>query len=208
MFVVASYTVDTMKTISVLIVEDDARFRAAFTSAILQARDLHLLGAAQDVGDGLDMLDAYRPDVLLVDLGLPSGLRLSLIRHAGERRADGDILLGCVLGDERHVLDAIHAGATGYLLKDSAPSALVEQIRLLRHGGSPISPAIASQLLLRLPAASSALDWSDQEVQLLRWSAQGLSHEEVAQRMAIEPLAVMSRIKRIYRKLQGGHVLR
>jgi DNA-binding NarL/FixJ family response regulator len=215
----ASYTVDIMKTISVLIVEDDARFRAAFTSAILQARDLQLLGAAQDVGDGLDMLDAYRPDVLLVDLGLPSGSGLSLIRHAHERLADCDILVVSVFGDERHVLASIQAGATGYLLKDSSPSALAEQIRLLRRGGSPISPVIACQLLKRLPAGAAALaevgagfddavnapallGLSDQETQVLRWSAQGFSFDEIAQRMAVEPLAVMSSIKRIYRKLQ------
>lgn len=209
-----------MKSISVLIVEDDARFRAAFTSAILQARDLHLLGAAQDVGDGLDMLDAYRPDVLLVDLGLPSGSGLSLIRHAHEKLTDCDILVVSVFGDERHVLASLQAGATGYLLKDASPSALAEQIRLLRRGGSPISPVIARQLLKRLPAGVAALaevgaaagdavsappallGLSDQESQVLRWSAQGFSYEEIAQRMAVEPLAVMSSIKRIYRKLQ------
>jgi DNA-binding NarL/FixJ family response regulator len=214
----ASYTVTIMKTISVLIVEDDARFRAAFTSAILQARDLHLLGAAQDVGDGLDMLDAYRPDVLLVDLGLPSGSGLSLIRHAHEKLADCDIMVVSVFGDERHVLASIQAGATGYLLKDASSTVLVDQIRLLRNGGSPISPVIARQLLKRLPAGSpvlaevsrsadsvnapSLLGLSDQEAQVLRWSAQGFSHEEIAQRMSVDTLAVMGSIKRIYRKLQ------
>ena len=70
---------------SVLIVEDDPRFRETFASAVFSAPDLRLAGVADDLSEGLRLLDAFEPDVLLVDLGLPGGSGIELIRRADER---------------------------------------------------------------------------------------------------------------------------
>ena len=193
-------------TISVLIVEDDERFRAAFASMVGDAPDMALVGSAGDVEPGLRLLRSLRPDVLLVDLGLPSGSGVDLIRYANEHLPDTDVMVVTVFGDEPHVMASLEAGATGYLLKDTPADDLTEQIRSLHSGGSPISPVIARQLLLRLtPQAGPVVDdalLSPQERQVLTLSAKGFSFEEIARMLGVSRHTVMTYVKRSYRKLQ------
>ena len=194
---------------SVLIVEDDLRFRDSFARTISQAHDMTLAGSAADYASGLQQLDK-RPDVLLVDLQLPDGNGIDLIREAARRLPDSDSMVVTVFGDERHVLESIEAGATGYLLKDTPATELVDHIRALRAGGSPISPAIARQLLTRLgsaPAHATAIEaeaispLSDQEIKVLTLSAKGFSYDEIAGLMEVSRHTVQTYVKRSYRKL-------
>lgn len=197
---------------SVLIIEDDARFRDAFASAVALAEDMKLIGSAPDYSTGLALLKKL-PDVMLVDLELPDGNGIGLIREAAKLLPQCDVMVVTVFGDERHVLQSIEAGATGYLLKDLPPAELVEQIRVLRAGGSPISPIIARQLLTRFTAtqadvANSGADndecapLSTQEVKVLSLTAKGYSYDEIAGLMQISRHTVQTYVKRIYRKLQ------
>src|SRR5574337_1923222 len=135
---------------SVLIVEDDPRFREAFTAAVRGAGDLRLAGVAYSLPEGLRLLDVLEPDVLLVDLGLPGGSGIELIRRAGERLPQCESMVVTIFDDDESVLRCIQAGATGYLLKDAREIDIVQQIRVLCSGGSPVSPAIARRLLTRL----------------------------------------------------------
>lgn len=195
-----------MAPISVLIVEDDERLRAAFAAVVSAAPGLRLAATAPDLPPGLRLLDELQPDVLLVDLGLPSGSGIDLIRHARARHPHTEAMVITVFGDEGHVMAALEAGATGYLLKDSDPIELAAAVRTLRAGGSPISPLIARQLLQRLapsgapPGASHLL--SPQERQVLTYSAKGFSFEEVARMLGVSRHTVMTYVKRSYRKLQ------
>lgn len=200
-------THDAGDAASVLIVEDDERFRDAFAASVLGASDLRLVGTAADLPPGLQLLRELRPDVLLVDLGLPSGSGLELIRHAHEHLPQTDVMVVSVFGDEPHVMASLEAGATGYLLKDARPADVAEQIRALHAGGSPISPVIARQLLLRLaPERSTAAGGpallSPQERQVLGYSAKGFSFEEIARMLGVSRHTVMTYVKRSYRKLQ------
>ncbi|MBQ0957339.1 response regulator transcription factor [Ideonella sp. 4Y11] len=195
-----------MEPISVLIVEDDERFRVAFATSVAEAADMRLAGTAGDLAPGLRLLREQRPDVLLVDLGLPSGSGVELIRYANDHLPQTDVMVVSVFGDEPHVMASLEAGATGYLLKDAQAADLTEQIRTLRAGGSPISPVIARQLLLRLtPQSAPVVDealLSPQERQVLTLSAKGFSFEEIARMLEVSRHTVMTYVKRSYRKLQ------
>lgn len=198
-----------MDPISVLIVEDDERFRQAFAATVAAAPDLRLVGAAADLPQGLLLLREFKPQVLLVDLGLPSGSGIELIRHAHAHLPQTDVMVVSVFGDEPHVMASLEAGATGYLLKDTQPADLAEQVRSLRAGGSPISPVIARQLLLRLapdaargPTPGDEALLSPQERQVLTYSAKGFSFEEIARMLGVSRHTVMTYVKRSYRKLQ------
>lgn len=203
-----------MPDFSVLIVEDQARFRDAFQLALASVPDIELLGIAPDLPQGRKLFDQTQPDVLLVDLDLPGGSGIDLIRHAAQTRPQCDVMVISVFGDEQHVLSSIEAGATGYLLKDSLALDLAGQLRTLRSGGSPISPVIARRLLLRLaPGAGSApavplqedesaVALSEQESRVLHLAAKGFTFDEIAQFMQVSPHTVMTYVKRIYRKLQ------
>ena len=198
-----------MPDFSVLIVEDQARFRDAFAHSLSNVIDIELLGIATDLPQGMKMFDQLLPDVLLVDLDLPGGNGIELIRHAARTRPLCDVMVISVFGDEQHVLGSIEAGATGYLLKDSLALDLPSQLRSLRAGGSPISPLIARRLLTRLAPASpavgigheDALALSEQESRVLQLAAKGFTFDEIAQLLSVPPLTVTSHVKQVYRKL-------
>jgi DNA-binding NarL/FixJ family response regulator len=192
---------------AVLLVEDDPAFREGFARAISSAPDLRLAGCAAGFSDGLAALE-QRPDVLLVDLQLPDGNGIDLIRAASARLPQCEIMVVSVFGDERHVLESIAAGATGYLLKDTTAREVVEQIRVLRAGGSPVSPVIARQLLNRLsgsvgppPDPSGQPLLSEQETRVLSLAAKGYSYDEIAKLMSVSRHTVQTYVKRSYRKL-------
>jgi DNA-binding NarL/FixJ family response regulator len=194
----------------VLIVEDDPRILRGFDQAIRASGDLRVAGVASDLPEGLDLFDATKPDVLLVDIGLPSGSGIELIRHAQMTLPSCESMVVTVFADETAVLSCIEAGATGYLLKGARCVDIVEQVRLLCAGGSPISPTVARRLMLRigalavskcgLPAAVGLV--SAQEKQVLVLSAKGYGYEEVAELMGLSRHTVETYVKRVYRKLQ------
>jgi DNA-binding NarL/FixJ family response regulator len=190
---------------SVLIVEDDLRLRASLAQAIRGAADLKLVGEADDLPEGLRLLDAVQPEVLLVDIGLPSGSGLELIRHAAKRSVQCNVMVITVFAEEQLVLDCIEAGATGYLLKGSTPQDIAAQIRSLVAGGSPISPTIARRLLRRFTGQrnsdTGAPTLSAQEQSVLSMSAKGYSYDEIAGLLKLSPHTVETYVKRIYRKL-------
>jgi DNA-binding NarL/FixJ family response regulator len=200
---------------SVLIVEDQERFRQAFRRALEALPDIRLLGIAPDLPQGLQSFEALRPDVLLVDLDLPGGSGIELIRHAAQTRPDCEVMVISVFGDEQHVVASIEAGATGYLLKDSLALDLAGQLRTLRAGGSPVSPVIARRLLVRMapmppmpplpevppPESAEAAALSEQESRVLHLAAKGFTFDEIAQFMAVSPHTVTTYVKRVYRKL-------
>jgi DNA-binding NarL/FixJ family response regulator len=206
--------------LGIVIVEDDAKFRAAFAAAVAAAPDMRVLGAAANGREGIAQLDRHAPDVLLCDLDLPDIRGLEVIRHAAAHVPGCDVMVVTVFGDERHVLESIEAGATGYLLKDALTQDFVEQIRLLRAGGSPISPIIARQLLARFQAGTqhaasvaqpesadaslAAPELSERERSVLALVAKGFTYDEIAGLLAVSRHTVMTYVKRIYRKLQVG----
>lgn len=197
--------------IRVLLVEDDPAFCAAFSAAVEGAEDAELAGIARSRTEGLAMVRATRADVLLVDLGLPDGSGIDVIR-AMHREAPGcTAVVSTVFGDEQHVVQAIQAGAAGYLLKDTAPEDVVEELRCVHRGGSPISPIIARSVLRLLqqkdppeavPAAADSDLLSAREAQVLELVAKGFSYDEIAQQIGVSRHTVLTFVRRIYAKLE------
>ena len=199
-----------MDKTSILIVEDEPEFLRAYCDAIAGEPSFHLAGAVTTLGAALALVENAVPDVLVVDLGLPDGSGTELIRRACALRSDCDALVVTVFGDDGHVLDAIAAGATGYILKDSPASELLRCIRELRAGGSPISPSIARRLLARMRGPEPQPDHAqvrqdnpltEREADILRLVAKGLSFADVGSVLGISAHTVVAHVKRIYRKL-------
>jgi DNA-binding NarL/FixJ family response regulator len=191
-------------SVGVVLVEDDARFRAALAAAIVGAPDLVLQAQAASLAEGLALLVAPAPDVLLVDLGLPDGSGINLIKAARVAWPACDVMVSSVFGDEAHVLQSIEAGAVGYLLKDSEPERIVEQIRSLKAGGSPISPLIARQVLARLrpPVVSAETSLSARETEVLNYITKGFSYDDIVRLLQVSRPTVLTYVRRIYAKLQ------
>lgn len=202
-------------TTSVLIVEDEPEFMRRFTEAVLGDTELGLVGAVAGGIAAKAMLDLQKPDVLLIDLGLPDIDGVEVIRHAAARHPACDVLVVTMFGDEEHVVSSIEAGATGYLLKDASLDRIASSIRDLCAGGSPISPSIARKVLTRFRQSAppaTAVGASDgqtvfqsplteRETELLQLIAKGFTFEAIGQVLAISPHTVVSHVKKIYRKL-------
>jgi len=198
----------TVQTTSILVVEDEPEFLRQYCDAITSESDFVLAGAVTSFSAAMAVIEQSVPDVLVVDLGLPDGNGADLIRAATTKRRDCDSLVVTVFGDDQHVIGAIEAGATGYILKDSPPGELAACIRELRQGGAPISPSIARRLLARMrapqdkPSAQQPPSLlSEREAETLRLVAKGLSFAEVGSALGISEHTVVAHVKKIYRKL-------
>lgn len=142
----------------VLVVEDDSRARAFFEASVQRSPRLFWLGSAGTVQEALAWLARTTtiPDVLLVDLGMPDGTGLDVIRDAVARFPGCEPLVVSVFGDEENVLASIEAGAVGYIHKDAAPEDIAQTIVEMKAGASPISPMIARRVLAKYRSLQSA----------------------------------------------------
>lgn len=208
------YTVGMM--INIAMVEDDERVRRSMARAIEASGRMQLVYETDQAGQALLWMNDHMrepPHVWLVDLGLPDGNGLDVIKAASRHCPDSQIMVVSMFGDEAKVLDSIAAGATGYLLKGQGDEDLVEHIDDMLDGGSPISPLIARQLLQRMKASRSftrAVEGApgqeppvltEREQMVLQLIARGYSYDEVAAEAALSPNTVRHHIKNIYSKL-------
>jgi len=205
----------------ILIVEDQEHTLNRLADAIRSNPQLSLVGTAANASDGQKYLKELQPDILLTDLDLPDGNGIDLILSAANLGTTESMVI-TVFGDEKHVVKAIRAGATGYLLKDCDAVNIGEALLQLRDGGSPISPSIARYLLKMFQADNSAvetaknddrksIDAADstprltkREHEVLRLVAKGFSYQEIAESLHLSIHTVTSHIKHIYRKLAVG----
>lgn len=165
------------------------------------------MGSVGTLGEAIAALGRVRPDLVLLDLGLPDGNGVRLIHWLQRAGARADVLVISVMGDEASVLAAIEAGAAGYLLKDSTNDEVLAAIRQVREGGAPLSPSIAVHLMRRLKRPQSGFVAGEtvltpRETELLRLIAKGLSYEEVASILGLRHSSVATYAKNVYRKLQ------
>jgi DNA-binding NarL/FixJ family response regulator len=194
----------------VLLVEDDPATRERLAASVRQVEGLELLAALGDCASALQWLaSSPAPRVLLVDLELPDGSGIDIIRAARAQAPSADAMVISVFGDEAHVVAAIEAGATGYLLKDALPDEIGESIMKLVAGESPISSAIARHLLRRFQPApataagtAAAPHLTPREHDVLRLIAKGLSYARMAETLGMSANTITSHIKQIYRKLE------
>ncbi|MGD7247897.1 response regulator, partial [Ralstonia pseudosolanacearum] len=203
-----------LPSIRVAIVEDDSGFLDALTQALACAPDMHLTGVAGSRAEGLLLLDGAPADVLLVDLGLPDGSGIDVIEAAARKWSACSIMVSTNFGDEIHVMRSIEVGAAGYLLKDSSAARILDEIRSLASGGSPISPIIARQILARFrqggslsaadeaPASASSPLLSAREKEVLDLITKGFTAQEIAKLMALSHFTVRTFVRRIYSKLK------
>lgn len=211
--------------IHVAVVEDDVHFLNAFVAAVHASPDITLAGTATTRAAALEMLAGTPADVLVVDLGLPDGSGIDVIRACLESWPGCGVMVSTAFGDEAHVMRSLEAGAAGYLLKDSRPDNMMNEIRSLNGGGSPISPLIARQILTRFRHSGQQQDFttsrsqaspggaparasdatsavlSAREQQVLELFTKGYTAEETAALMQVSRHTVLTFVRRIYAKL-------
>lgn len=202
--------------LNVALVEDDVAFQNSFAAAIAETTDMQLAGIAHNVAQARLLLAGDPLDVLVVDLGLPDGSGIDVIRAAHAAWPHCGIMVSTTFADEKHVIASIESGAAGYLLKDSSAKKIADEIRALHAGGSPISPRIARQILLRfrapdpepqppeeeVPPETLPSPLSPREREALELITKGFSYDEIADLMQVSRNTVMTFVRRIYQKLE------
>ncbi|HEV7855746.1 MAG TPA: response regulator transcription factor [Herminiimonas sp.] len=205
------------KPITILLVEDDALTRRSLCLAIEKEPSLQLLDALDSVQSATDWLKGRTADILLVDLGLPDGSGIDVIRFCALTHSSCNIMVITTSSDEDSVLDSIEAGASGYVLKDAPRLDIARALLDLHAGGSPISPAIARKVLARMRVAKPdagvkpaelangtsevPVFLTKREASILDLIARGDSYGDVARQLTLSVGTVQTHIKNIYDKL-------
>ena len=194
-----------MDRIRILIADDHAVVREGLRTLITSEPELEVVGEAVDGEQAVRKARALRPDVILMDLVMPRKDGLQAIGEIAEENPDARILVLTSFADDDKVFPAIKAGALGYLLKDSSPIELLQAVRDVARGVSSLHPTIALKLIREinrpsdLPPAPEPL--TAREVEVLRLVAQGLSNQQIADRLVISEWTVRKHVHHILGKL-------
>jgi DNA-binding NarL/FixJ family response regulator len=196
-----------MKTI--LIVEDSEAARNRLEKAVVEGKRFELIGSASTYEAGLAFIQSTPPDILLTDLDLPDGSGVDLIKHIQQPDVPTQMaIVITVFGDGYHVIEALKAGASGYLLKDDDFMDINDAITQMVDGGAPISPSIARYLLNELSFAETPAQakenstlLSPREKEVLLLVSKGYTSKEIAKVLELSYYTVREYVSNIYKKL-------
>jgi DNA-binding NarL/FixJ family response regulator len=196
--------------IRVVLVDDDELVRSGLAMIIDSAEDIEVCAQASSGRDGIEAVRRHRPDVVLMDLRMPG---MDGVEATAQLMAmpdvDARVVVVTTFDDDRHVLEALRAGASGYLLKRSRPTELLDGIRLVADGDGLLSPSVTRQLIERIadhhvpdPNDARSLDrLTEREREVLVRVAQGLNNAEIADELHISESTAKTHLKRLMMKL-------
>ena len=192
--------------ITVSIVEDNDKLRGTLARVLNRAEGVRCLSQYPNAEDALKDLPQNRPDVVLMDINLPGMNGVECVRQLKPLIPQTQIVMLTVYEDTENIFKALAAGATGYLLKRTPQAELLEAIREVQRGGSPMTTHIARKVVQSLQktpnSTQTAEDLSPREQEVLDCLAQGFLYKEIAEKLGISYETVHTYIRRIYEKLQ------
>ena len=197
--------------IRVILVDDQPIVRAGFRMILKDEADIDVVGEAADGTQALDLAVRLDPDVVVMDIRMPilDGVATTHRLNA-DPRIHSHVLILTTFDADDHVVDALRAGASGFLLKDATPEAFVEAVRTVAAGEALLAPSVTRRLLdqfrdrLPVPAASRSrkLDaLTDREREVLALMAHGLSNREIAERLTLAEPTVKAHVSHVLLKL-------
>ena len=197
-----------VSTITVSIVEDDLEARKVFSRWVSRAAGFRLLGDWGDAESAVKLLPANKPDVVLMDINLPGMSGVEAVRRLKPVLPATQFVMLTVYEDANHIYNALAAGATGYLLKQTSREELLSALQDAHLGGSPITSNIARKVVqfFRQNPAPAAPDGalSPREQEVLELVTQGYRYKEIADKLNISVPTVNTYIRRTYEKLHAS----
>lgn len=187
--------------IRVVVVDDHPVVRDGIVATLSAAPDLEVVGQAESGPEAVQVAAATRPDVVVMDLRMPRGGGVEAVREMKARGIGASVLVLTTYDTDSETVAAIEAGATGYLLKDSSASRVVQAIRATAAGETVLSPAIAARLAshVRSPSRTTALSVREREV--LLYVARGTPNKQIAKELFISEATVKTHVSHIFDKL-------
>ncbi len=191
--------------IKVAIVEDNEKIREGLAALIDGSEGFQCTAAYETAEEALRRLPAYNPDVVLMDIQLPKMSGIECVEKLKERDPDLQIMMLTVYEDDEKVFRSLVAGATGYILKRTPPAELLEAIRDLHEGGSPMSDQIARKVVEAFQqmgrSSKETENLSDRELEILAFLAKGYHDKEIADHIFLSIKTVRTHLRNIYQKL-------
>jgi DNA-binding NarL/FixJ family response regulator len=192
--------------IRLLIADDHPVVRDGLCNMFARDPEFEVLGEAADGSEAVRLAGALQPDVILMDLRMPRMDGLTAITELARRGITARVLVLTTYDTDSHVLPAIEAGATGYLLKDAPRDELLRAVRAAAHGEAALSPAVATRLMSRFREPGPGQGQgpgplSQRELEVLELVAGGNTNREAAARLFISEATVKTHLLNIYAKL-------
>jgi DNA-binding NarL/FixJ family response regulator len=192
--------------ITVSIVEDNDQLRGTLARVISRAEGFQCLGQHGSAEAALEALPGEKPNVVLMDINLPGMNGVECVRQLRQLLPATQVVMLTVYEDTENIFNALAAGASGYLLKRTSSAELLEAVREVNQGGSPMTTHIARKVVQsfqRAPGSSQPTeDLSPREKEVLDCLAQGFLYKEIADKLGLSYETVHTYIRRIYEKLQ------
>jgi RNA polymerase sigma factor (sigma-70 family) len=192
--------------ITVSIVEDNDKLRETFVRVLNRADGFRCVSQYANAENALKDLPQAKPDVVLMDINLPGMNGVECVRQLKKIAPEIQVMMLTVYEDTENIFDALAAGANGYMLKRTAARELLEAIKEVQRGGSPMTTHIARKVVQSFQrsaaAAAETESLSEREQQVLDLLSRGLIYKEIADKLGISYETVHTYIRRIYEKLQ------
>jgi two-component system response regulator NreC len=194
-------------TIRLLLVDDHAVVRSGLKMLLENERDVEIVGEASSASEAMEAATRLKPNVILMDIGLPDLSGIDATREIKKRDSDVSIVALTIHEDEEYFFKMLEAGASGYVPKRAAPEELITAIRAAAGGQVYLYPSLAKLLVRdyldggRASAEQPASDLTDREQEVLTYLAEGASNEEIASSLVISPKTVARHRENIMRKL-------
>ena len=185
--------------IRVVLVDDHAVLRRGLGSLLAGVDDIVVVGEAGDGDEAIRVARATQPDVIMMDLQMPGTDGVAATRRITQEGL-GDVLVLTSFSDAERIVAALDAGAVGYLLKDAEPDDLVEGVRAVHRGESPLHPRVARQLL-GARSGDSSVDLSPREREVLGLVRSGLANKQIARRLGITERTVKAHLTSVFGRI-------
>ncbi len=191
----------TQDATRVLIVDDHAIVRQGLRQLVSSAADLVVVGTAANGEEAVSSAAELAPDVILMDLSMPVVDGVGATRRIMAASPDMRIVVLTSFADQQRILDALDAGAAGYILKDAAPDEVLAAVRAAMAGGAPLDPKVARVLLDRQRAARPTRTLSPRELEVLALLGDGHANKQIARRLGISERTVKAHLTNVFRQL-------
>jgi len=195
-------------TISVVIADDEALIRSGLQLMLESQPDLRVVAETDNGHDAVDLASSLRPDVILMDIQMPRLSGIDATRRVTSRDNPTRVIMLTTFGDDENIYDALQAGASGFLLKDSRPEEVINAIRAVAAGDALLSPAVTKRLVDQFVATTSRPEFSDRyefltdrEKEVLSLVAEGLSNQEIADRLFVSFSTAKTHVSNVLTKL-------